>query len=221
MLYFSYAHDLNYRSLVEWHDLRGLCAPLPKPMKSVIATNFRLAFPVFSGYWQGGAAGLIAEPGKRVPGGLVEVTREHLDMLGEFNERTNDPLTGRERGAFRLTDIAVTPYGGGKPIRAATFVPAAPEQGHVPPTRLYIDRLVEAALELDLSVMWVMHLRSVITGPEETSQFFPGRAIAAASSAREDETMTTPASRRAAAQRSRLNLVPALPPRESAVARVS
>jgi len=124
MLYFSYGHDLNYRSVVEWYDLNGARPPLPKPMKPAIATNHRLAFPMFSAYWQGGVAGLMPEPGKRVPGGLLDVTPDQLAMLGEFNARSVDPFTGRERGEFRMTEITVTPYGGGKPLRAVTFVPA-------------------------------------------------------------------------------------------------
>jgi hypothetical protein len=174
MLYFSYGHDLNERSILEWFDQAGVRAPRFKSMTPAIARNYRLAFPVYSAYWQGGVAGLIAEPGKRVPGGLLDLSPQLLELLGEFHSV--------QTGLYRRAEVLVTPYArAGKPLRAATFVPAIPEDGHVPPTRLYVDRLVEAALELDLSAMWVMHLRSVATGPEETSQFFPCSASASRS----------------------------------------
>lgn len=174
MLYFSYGHDLNYRSVVEWCDLNGVRAPLPKAMTPGVASNHRLAFPVYDDYWLGGVAALIPEPGKRVSGGLLEVSDDVIELLGRLN--------ASDRRASRLVPVPVTPYKGGKPVRAFTFVPTRPEEGHVPPTRLYVDRLVEAALELDLSAMWVMHLRSIVAGPEETSQFFPGRQTRSAPS---------------------------------------
>ncbi len=177
MQYFAYGHDVNYRSLVEWCDLSGRRAPLPRRMTAAVAINQRLAFPIYSDYWQGGIAGIMAEPGKRVSGAFMEVPDAQMDLIADFHGRTLD-AHGKERGPFRLAEIAVEPYGRGNRTKAFAFIPTLAEEGHVPPTRLYIDRLIEAALDLELSAMWVMHLRSCLTGPEETSRFFPIAASA-------------------------------------------
>jgi hypothetical protein len=176
MLYFSYGHDLNDRSLAEWFDQNRLRSQPPRKMTAATAVNFRIAFPLFSSYWQGGVAGMIPAPGKRVAGALVELADKHFDHLAEFNDARLDDR-GLPRGAYRPLTISVTPYTGGEAVEALTFVPVAPDDGHVPPTRLYLERLVEAALDLDLSAFWVMHLRSFPTGPEETSRYFPKRRI--------------------------------------------
>lgn len=176
MWYFSYGHDLNDRSLAEWYDLNRLRSYPPRKRIAAVANNFRIAFPVFSPYWQGGVAGLIPEPGKRVAGALIDLPEKHYDRLAEFNDALLDER-GLPRGAFRPQTISVTPYIGGEAVEAVAFVPVAPDDGYVPPTRLYMERLVEAALDLDLSAFWVMHLRSFPTGSEETSRFFPRRRI--------------------------------------------
>jgi hypothetical protein len=178
MWYFSYGHDLNDRSLAEWYDQSRLRAQPPRKMTASTAVNFRIAFPVFSSYWQGGVAGMIPEPGKRVAGALIDLPDKHYERLADFNDALLDER-GIPRGAFRPHTISVTPYTGGDAVEAIAFVPIAPDDGHVPPTRLYMERLVEAALDLDLSAFWVMHLRSFPTGSEETSRFFPRRRIVA------------------------------------------
>jgi len=176
MWYFSYGHDLNDRSLAEWYDLNRLRAQPPRKMTAAIANNFRIAFPVFNSYWQGGVAGIVPEPGKRVAGALVDLPDKHYERLAEFNDARLDERAV-PRGAFRPQTISVAPYTGGEAVEALAFVPVAPDDGYVPPTRLYMERLVEAALDLDLSAFWVMHLRSFPTGPEESSRYFPKRRV--------------------------------------------
>jgi hypothetical protein len=192
MWYFSYGHDLNDRSLAEWYDLNRLRAQPPRKMIAATAINFRIAFPVFSSYWQGGVAGMIPEPGKRVAGALIDLPDKYYVRIAEFNDALLDER-GLPRSAFRPQTITVTPYTGGEAVEALAFVPVAPDDGHVPPTRLYMERLVEATLDLDLSAFWVMHLRSFPTGPEETSRYFPKRRIAPP--LRAARAMTEPAHR--------------------------
>jgi hypothetical protein len=172
MLYFAYAHDVNYRSLVEWCDLTGRRAPLPRRQSPAVAINQRLAFPIYSDYWQGGVAGLMPDPGKRVSGAMLDLPDNQLDLISEFFDRRLDQH-GKERGAYKLVELTIEPYGKGERRIAHTFLPTLAEEGHVPPSRLYVDRLIEASLDLELSAMWVMHLRSCLTGPEESSRFFP------------------------------------------------
>src|SRR5438045_6773181 len=81
MWYFSYGHDLNDRALAEWYDLNRLRAQPPRKMTAAVANNFRIAFPVFSSYWQGGVAGIVHEPGKRVAGALVDLPEKHYERL--------------------------------------------------------------------------------------------------------------------------------------------
>ena len=178
MWYFAYGHDMNWRSLAEWCDhsgVRPLGSRATATARGATLSNYRLAFPRFSEYWNGGVADIIPEPGKSVAGALVPLPPRALELLAQMHERRLD-RDGREVGATQLVDVTVTPYRGGDRIAAVTFRGTAPERGHVPPTQVYVSRLVEAALELDLSARWVLQLRSFIswTDDQATATAFPG-----------------------------------------------
>ena len=160
MWYFAYAHDMNWRSIAEWADQNSLRPPVLRSQgKAAVLSNYRLAFPRYDEQWGGGVADIIEEPGKQVFGSLVHISVPVFKLLERVHDRRVDDK-GREIGRTKLIDVSVTPYKGGERIAAVAMKSMDVERGTVPPTRQYIARMVESALELDLSALWVMQLRS-------------------------------------------------------------
>jgi hypothetical protein len=160
MWYFAYGHDMNWRSIAEWADQNSLRPPVLRSHgKAAVLSNYRLAFPRYDEQWGGGVADIIEEPGKQVFGALVHVSVPVFKLLEYLHDRRVDEK-GREIGTSKLIDVAVSPYRGGDRIAAVAMKYNDYERGTVPPTRHYIARMVESALDLDLSALWVMQLRS-------------------------------------------------------------
>lgn len=160
MWYFAYGHDMNWRSIAEWSDRYSLRPPLFRSQgRAAVLQHHRLAFPRYDEYWGGGVADIIDEPGKSVFGALIHISVPTFKLLEQMHDRRTDER-GREIGSSQLIDVAVAPYRGGDPITAVAMQGTSVERGSVPPTRQYIARMVESALELDLSALWVMQLRS-------------------------------------------------------------
>lgn len=170
MYYFAYGHDLNWRSVAEWCDRHGVRANLPRvEARAAVLQNYRIAFAQYDEYWNGGVADVVPEPGKSVAGGLISIAPRTLELLEQLHNRVLD-FNGREIGRSQLIDVNVNPYRGGERISAVTFRRSSFEDGHVPPTSQYIDRMVEAALDLDLSAMWVMQLRSFVSWTVQSTE---------------------------------------------------
>jgi hypothetical protein len=160
MWYFAYGHDMNWRSIAEWADQNSLRPPVLRSQgKPAVLSNHRLAFPRYDEQWGGGVADIIDEPGKSVFGALVHISVPVFKLLEALYDRRVDEK-GREIGASKLIDVSVAPYSGGDRIAAVAMKYNGIERGTVPPSRHYIARMVESALELDLSALWVMQLRS-------------------------------------------------------------
>jgi hypothetical protein len=166
MWYFAYGHDMNWRSIAEWSDRYSLRPPLFRSQGLAgVLNHYRLAFPRYDEYWGGGVADIIEEPGKSVFGALIHISVPTFKLLEQMHDRRTDER-GREIGTSQLIDVAVTPYRGGDPIAAVAMQGMTVERGTVPPTRQYVSRMVESALELDLSALWVMQLRSFVSWNE-------------------------------------------------------
>lgn len=160
MWYFAYGHDMNWRSISEWADQNSLRPPVLRSQgQAAVLSNHRLAFPRYDEQWGGGVADIIEEPGKQVFGALVHVSVPVFKMLERMHDRRTDEK-GREIGTSKLIDVTVTPYRGGERIAAVAMKYNDYERGTVPPTKQYISRMVESALDLDLSALWVMQVRS-------------------------------------------------------------
>jgi len=160
MWYFAYGHDMNWRSISEWADQHSLRPPVLRAQgRAAVLSNYRLAFPRYDEYWGGGVADIIEEPGKSVFGALVHISVPVFKLLECLHDRRVDER-GREIGTSSLIDVSVSPYRGGDRIAAVAMKYKGVERGTVPPARQYISRIVESALDLDLSALWVMQLRS-------------------------------------------------------------
>ena len=124
--------------------------------------NYRLGFPVFSEYWGGGIADIVYDPGKYVMGVLLDLSDAELDLLDRKVGREVD-ATGKEVGVYGRVEVKVAPLGKGKPVLAVTYQGVNTDRNHVPPTRHYMDLLIQGACAHGLSSMWVAYLQTFDT----------------------------------------------------------
>jgi hypothetical protein len=175
--YFAYGSDLNFDSIADWcmHADRPL--PRRENLRPAVLAHHRLCFPAYDPFWQSGIADIAQQPGKMVSGALMELSRHGLETL--------ERMAGRSRS--QRTMVWVTPYVGGPPVEAITFCIGLPDINFIPPSERYLHRLTQAAAEVGLSMMWVMHLQSFRTiaaselveemeSPPEFAQF-PARPL--------------------------------------------
>lgn len=129
-----------------------------KQGKSAVLDNYRLCFPIYSLYWGGGTADVVYDPGKSVCGVLFELSENDLRTLDHKVERRVDG--DREIGVYKRIDVTVSPFGKGVPIKAVTYQGVSVEKNHIPPTRNYMDLLIQGAYTQGVSLMWISYLQS-------------------------------------------------------------
>jgi hypothetical protein len=159
--YFAYGSDLHVDSIIDW--CRHADRPLPwrNSLRPAVLAHHRICFPTYESFWQGGVADITHQPGKMVSGALMELSRHGLETL--------QLMAGRSRS--QQTKVWVTPYVGGPPVEAIAFRTGLPDICHIPPSRRYLDRLTQAAADVGLSMMWIMHLNSFSsTQPAEAKE---------------------------------------------------
>lgn len=161
MWYFAYGSHLNSTSIVEWAREQGLKPPqLKKPIPAVLE-NYRLCFPIYSEYWRGGIADIAYDPGKTVSGALYEMTKEELDL---FDMKVGRKLeNGKEIGTFKHLDVKVLPLAKKTNVSAITYQGTRIEKYHIPPSRFYMDLVIQGAYASGLSMMWISYLQSFTT----------------------------------------------------------
>lgn len=153
--YFAYGSDLHRDSIADW--CRHADRPLPRRdnLRPAVLSHHRICFPTYEKFWQGGIADIVPAPGKTVSGALMEMSSHGLETL--------ERMAGRSKSQRLI--VRVTPYAGGPPVEAITFRIGHPDLRHIPPSTRYLDRLKEAAAEIGVSMMWIMHLSSFLSIP--------------------------------------------------------
>jgi hypothetical protein len=162
MLYFAYGSNLNARAVAEWCRHHGQRAVPLQGGRPGVLDNYRLGFPIFSEYWGGGIADIVYDPGKYVMGVLLDVTEAELALLDRKVGRRLD-ASGQEVGVYRLAEVKVSPLGKGAPVKAVTYQGTSADRNHIPPTRHYMDLLIQGACAHGLSTMWMSYLQSFDT----------------------------------------------------------
>ena len=162
MWYFAYGSNLNSKAVSEWCRHFGHKPPNLKPGRPGVLDNYRLSFPIFSEYWGGGIADIVYDPGKYVMGVLLELNEQELALLDRKVGRRLDSA-GREVGVYRLAEVKVAPLGKGEPVKAVTYQGTSADRNHIPPTRHYMDLLIQGACAHGLSTMWMSYLQSFDT----------------------------------------------------------
>jgi hypothetical protein len=162
MWYFAYGSNLNTRAVAEWCRHYGLKSPSMKNGKPAVLDNYRLCFPIYSEYWGGGTADIVYDPGKYVAGVLFDLTDAELAVLDQKVERRIEP-GGREAGLYGRVSVKVAPLGKGGPVEAMTYQGTNPDRSQIPPTRQYMDLVLQGAYQYGLSMMWIAYLQSFAT----------------------------------------------------------
>lgn len=164
MWYFAYGSNLNTRAVAEWCRHFGHRPPAMKHARPAVLDNYRLCFPIYSDYWGGGTADIVYDPGKYVAGALFDLGEADMRILDLKVDRRLD-AAGQEVGAYKRIEVKVTPLDGGGAVAAVSYQGTNPDRFHVPPTRHYMDLLVQGAYALGLSMMWIAYLQSFATQP--------------------------------------------------------
>ncbi len=162
MWYFAYGSNLNARAVAEWCRHHGLRAPSLRNGKPAILDNYRLCFAVYSEYWGGGIADIAYDPGKYVAGALFDLSEQEMKVLDQKVGRKLDG-SGRDIGTYRRIEIRAAPLARGEPIGAITYQGVNTDRTHIPPTRHYMDLLIQGAYTHGLSMMWMSYLQSFST----------------------------------------------------------
>jgi AIG2-like family len=162
MWYFAYGSNLNVRAVTEWCRHYGHRPPTLKNGRPAVLDNYRLCFPIFSEYWNGGIGDIVYDPGKYVAGALFDLSEQELKTLDAKVDRRLDPA-GREIGIYQRIEVTVAPLGKGSPVQAITYQGISVEKYHIPPTRFYMDLVIQGAYQHGLSMMWISYLQSFST----------------------------------------------------------
>jgi hypothetical protein len=160
--YFAYGSNLNAGAVTEWARHYGFKPPSLKGGKAGVLDNYRLCFPIYSEYWGGGIADIVYDPGKYVAGALFDLAPAEIATLDEKVGRRLD-AAGKEIGVYKQIEVKVSPLGKGEPVKAVTYTGVAVEKYHIPPTRHYMDVVIQGAYTFGLSMMWIAYLQSFST----------------------------------------------------------
>jgi hypothetical protein len=161
MWYFAYGSNLNVRAVAEWCRHYGFRCPNLKPGRPAILENYRLCFPIFSQYWQGGIGDIAYDPGKYVAGALFDLPEAEIKTLDAKVDRRLE--NDKEVGTYKRIEVKVNPIGQGEPVSAITYQGVSVEKYHIPPTQSYMDLVVQGAYANGLSMMWISYLQSFST----------------------------------------------------------
>lgn len=158
MWYFAYGSNLNIAAVSEWCRHNGHRTINMRPGKPAVLDNYRLCFPIFSEYWGGGTGDIVYDPGKYVAGALFELSETEMRTL---DLKVNRRLDGeRDLGIYKRITVRVSPLGKSEPVQAVTYQGVNIEKYHIPPTKHYMDLLIQGAYNVGLSMMWIAYLQS-------------------------------------------------------------
>jgi hypothetical protein len=59
--------------------------------------------------------------------------------------------------------VTIAPLSRGEPVKAITYTGVNNEKYHIPPTRHYMDLVIQGAYHFGLSMMWIAYLQSFST----------------------------------------------------------
>jgi hypothetical protein len=158
MLYFAYGSNLNARAVTEWCRHYGFRVPALKNGRSAVLDNYRLCFPIFSEYWGGGIGDIVYDPGKYVAGAIFDLSEADMATLDAKVGRKLDEE--REIGVYKRVEVTVAPLGRGEPVKAISYQGVSVEKYDIPPTKHYMDLVIQGAYQHGLSMMWIAYLQS-------------------------------------------------------------
>ena len=148
MFYFSYGTDLSGDAVLDFCRAHHRSVPRRTNVRPAVLPNHRIQFWRYDSFFSGGVADVTAETGKFVSGSLFEIADSSLETFAKV------------AGADHAATVEVNPWAGGPPVKALAFFDGRNHAPHVPPSAAYIGRLMDSAVELGLSMMWIMQLQT-------------------------------------------------------------
>lgn len=123
--------------------------------------DHRLAFTLPDDEWQGGVADVLPAPGHQVWGALYGITPDHLASLDAYEGY--DPAGEPAQNAYARRTLEVTgPDGRAVPGVWCYFV--REPRGHVAPSDLYRQALLQGACERQLPAAYLDVMRAAFDG---------------------------------------------------------
>ena len=89
---------------------------------------------------------------------MVRITAVEVHKVGRKLD-----AAGKESGIYKRIEVRVSPLGKGEPVEAMTYQGINVERYHIPPTKHYMDLVVQGAYSFGLSMMWISYLQSFST----------------------------------------------------------
>jgi gamma-glutamylcyclotransferase (GGCT)/AIG2-like uncharacterized protein YtfP len=156
LLYFAYGSNL--RSV----QMNRLC-PGCRFLSSARLAGYRLAFTLPDEEWEGGVADLLPASGHEVWGALYGISAAHLASLDAYElcHPGEDPA----RSAYLRRTVEVSDAAGRSIGNAWCYFVREP-RGHIPPSGLYRQALLEGARERGLPPAYLDIMRSAFGGPD-------------------------------------------------------
>ncbi|MFT3785449.1 MAG: gamma-glutamylcyclotransferase family protein [Tepidisphaeraceae bacterium] len=182
MYYFAYGTELSFELLQQWARLAGVTVPRRGRLEPAVLRAHRLSFNHFDPQLDTGIANILPEAGKSVHGALLDLSKRDLDL---FDAIYDAPRLGQRRPIVRADRriVSVLPYRSATPVQAVTYQFDVDPAGFAPPSRAYVEKLIEGASLAGVSMIWLMQLNAL-------SSFLPREDVVRPSIRREREALT-------------------------------
>ena len=154
MIYFAYGSNMNPGQMV------NRC-PESRTIGVARLVDYRLTFPRRSSHWNGASAGIEPSAGSAVYGVLYDVSDNDLPVLN--HHEGYDPQGPVTQNAHILREVTVLRVGGSEPVRALAYF-AVPDGTGVPPSKPYMQALIDGAEYHGLPLAYIAALERVRTG---------------------------------------------------------
>jgi len=154
--YFAYGSNMHEEDLKRWCRERGYRPIRPLKKEVAVLKDYRLVFNYYSSTRGGGVANIVESEGDEVWG-----------ILMELNEKDYKKIMKKEGAPYCYKEITVSVIArDGRTVHdVKTFkvVEELEEDRHVPPTREYLNLLVEVAEKYNFPEWYIRMLRSIKT----------------------------------------------------------
>jgi len=135
ILYFAYGSNLD------WGQMKNRC-PSALFVDTALLPKHRLAFTWMSSSRQCGVADVVFDENEDVWGSVYQINQCDLETL----DRCEGFQSGRARNAYIRVEKTVFAQGNtGNPLKVMIYVVQEKEENHIPPSREYLDLIVEGA----------------------------------------------------------------------------
>ncbi|MFX0198695.1 MAG: gamma-glutamylcyclotransferase family protein [Candidatus Hodarchaeota archaeon] len=146
-MYFAYGSNINMR------QMKQRC-PSAKFHSHAVLQGYQITFPLWSEKWGGGVAGIHMKKGKQVEGVVYEVSEGDLEELDKFEGVDKGHYCRKKVGAIVKT---------GQSLESWVYVPGSADKVQFPPSRKYLETILEGAKRHNFSKQYIGRLTKLLT----------------------------------------------------------